>query len=305
MKIYIHTKFESAEVAIIKEQLSGKYEVLIGEEISLENREQHFLQADICFGNVPLAWAQKTTQLKWLQLHSAGLDPYQQLENYTFQITNLKGFFGQSVAETTVAGILAMYRGVAHLSKLQTESKWIGTPLRSSLHLLSNAKVLVLGAGAIGQKVKDLLIGFNCETTVLDSKTVVNLDEYLPTTDILVATLPETPETIGLLNKTRLQMLKPSALFVNVGRGSAVDEEALIELLQQNKIYGAVLDVTAKEPIPENHVFWQMPNVLLTQHTSGGWAEENLDKIRFFIENLERFEKGEALINIANLARGY
>ncbi len=305
MKIYIHTKFEAGEVSVIKEQLAGKYEVLIGEEILPENREEQFLSADICFGNVPLAWAQKTKQLQWLQLHSAGLDPYQQLENYTFKITNLKGFFGQSVAETAVAGILAMYRGVGHLAKLQTESKWIGTPLRSSLHLLSNAKVLVLGAGAIGQKVKDLLVGFNCETTVLDSKTVVNLDEYLPTTDILVATLPETPETIGLLNKTRLQMLKPSALFVNVGRGSAVDEEALIELLQQNKIYGAVLDVTAKEPIPENHVLWQMPNVLLTQHTSGGWAEENLDKIKFFTENLERFEKGEDLVNIANLARGY
>ncbi|MEA5401373.1 D-2-hydroxyacid dehydrogenase [Arcicella sp. DC2W] len=305
MKIYIHTKFEASEVLVIKEKLAGKYELVIGEEISLENREDQFLSSTICFGNVPLAWAQKTSKLQWLQLHSAGLDPYQQLENYTFQITNLKGFFGQSVAETAVAGILAMYRGVAHLSKLQTESKWIGTPLRSSLHLLSNAKVLVLGAGAIGQKVKDLLVGFNCETTVLDSKTVVNLDEYLPTTDILVATLPETPETIGLLNKTRLQLLKSSALFVNVGRGSAVDEEALIEMLKNDQIYGAVLDVTAKEPIPVEHPLWQMPNVLLTQHTSGGWAEENLDKIKFFTENLERFEKGETLVNIANLARGY
>lgn len=305
MKIYIHTKFEVAEVAIIKEQLAAKYTLSIGEEISPENREEQFLEADICFGNVPLTWAKKTTKLQWLQLHSAGLDPYQQLGNHTFQITNLKGFFGTSVAETAVAGILAMFRGVAYLSQLQTESKWIGTPLRSSLHLLSNAKVLVLGAGAIGQKVKTFLSGFNCETTVLDSKTVVNLDNYLPTTDILVATLPETPETVGLLNKTRLGMLKSSALFVNVGRGSAVDEEALIEMLQQNKIYGAVLDVTAKEPIPENHVLWHMPNVLLTQHTSGGWAEENLDKIKFFIENLERFEKGETLVNIANLERGY
>ncbi len=100
-------------------------------------------------------------------------------------------------------------------------------------------------------------------------------------------------------------MLKPSALFVNVGRGSAVDEEALIEMLKNDQIYGAVLDVTAKEPIPIEHPLWQMPNVLLTQHTSGGWAEENLDKIKFFTENLERFEKGEALVNIANLARGY
>lgn len=305
MKIYIHSKFEAAEVAIIKEQLSAKYTVIIGEEIAPEKREEQFLEADICFGNVPLTWAKQTSKLQWLQLHSAGLDPYQQLENHTFQLTNLKGFFGTSVAETAVAGILAMYRGVGHLAKLQTESKWIGTPLRSSLHLLSNAKVLVLGAGAIGQKVKDFLVGFNCETTVLDSKTVVNLDKYLATTDILVATLPETPETIGLLNKARLAMLKPSALFVNVGRGSAVDEEALIEILQQNKIYGAVLDVTAKEPIPENHVLWQMPNVLLTQHTSGGWAEENLDKIKFFINNLSRFEKGETLVNIANLERGY
>ncbi|MDR6561897.1 MULTISPECIES: D-2-hydroxyacid dehydrogenase [unclassified Arcicella] len=305
MKIYIHTKFEENEALLIKEQLSEKYKIVIGEEIPAEKREEEFLSASICFGNVPLAWAQKTTQLKWLQLHSAGLDPYQQLTDHTFKITNLKGFFGQSVAETAVAGILAMYRGVNHLTQLQMQTKWIGTPLRSTLHLLNNAKVLVLGAGAIGLKVRDLLTGFNCKTTVLDSKTITQLEEHLPTTDIVVATLPETPETIGLFNKERLHLLKCTALFVNVGRGSAVDEQALIEMLLNNQLYGAVLDVTATEPLPDDHLLWQMHNVLLTQHTSGGWANENIDKIKFFLENLSRFECGEALVNIANLARGY
>jgi phosphoglycerate dehydrogenase-like enzyme len=305
MLLYIHTKFEPQEVLSLKQQLLGKYQLVIGEEIAPDERKQAFLKADVCFGNVPLEWAAETTQLKWLQLHSAGLDPYQQLSNHQFFITNLKGFFGQSVAETAVAGILAMYRGVAPLAQFQQQKKWVGTPWRAQLHLLNQAKVLIVGGGSIGLKVQQLVSGFDCAVTILTSKTIAQLDECLPLADIVVATLPETPETIHLFNKTRLELLKASALFVNVGRGSAVDENALIDLLANNKLYGAVLDVTEIEPLPENNPLWHLPNVLLTQHTSGGWAEENASKVSFFIENLTRFESNQPLVNIVDLVKGY
>ena len=305
MKIYIYTPFAEPEIQKFKESLSPQYEVIIGEELPSEDREAQFRTCEICYGNPPLAWLANNETLQWLQLNSTGLDPYQQLTDYDFKLTNLKGFFGQSVAETTLAGILGIYRRIDHLARLQSEKHWVGASLRATLHLLNKKKVLILGSGAIGLKIKELLTGFQCETTILNSKTITQLADYLTNTDILIAALPETKETIGLLDKDFLDMLKPSALFVNVGRGSAIDEGFLIKLLQENKIMGAVLDVTEQEPLPTESPLWAMSNVLLTQHSSGGWAEEAAEKVIFFLENLERFENGEELINNVDLVKGY
>ena len=305
MKIYIYTPFTETKIQKFRDSLSAKHEVIIGEELPVEQRQAQFRTCEICYGNPPLAWLADNDALKWLQLNSTGLDPYQKLTEYHFKLTNLKGFFGQSVAETTLAGILGIYRRIDHLARLQSENNWVGVPLRATLHLLNKSKVLILGSGAIGLKIKELLSGFQCETTILNSKTISQLVDYLIDTDILIAALPETKETIGLLNKDYLSMLKSSALFVNVGRGSAVDEESLIKLLQENKIMGAVLDVTEIEPLPIENPLWKMPNVLLTQHSSGGWAEEVAEKVKFFLGNLERFENGEELVNNVDLAKGY
>ena len=305
MKIYIFTPFAEPEIQKFKDLLSPKYEVIIGEKLPLEQREAQFRTCEICYGNPPLDWLANNETLQWLQLNSTGLDPYQKLTHYNFKLTNLKGFFGQSVAETALAGILGMYRRIDHLARLQSDKNWVGVPLRASLHLLTKSKVLILGSGAIGLKIKELLMGFQCETTILNSRTITQLADYLPETDILIAALPETKETIGLLNKACLSLLKQSALFVNVGRGSAVDEDYLIEILQESKIMGAVLDVTEKEPLPEESPLWTIPNVLLTQHSSGGWAEEATEKVKFFLSNLGRFENGNELMNNVDLVKGY
>jgi glyoxylate/hydroxypyruvate reductase len=306
MKIYIQTKFQDPEIQAFKDALSPKYEVVFGEGYNSEENKAQFLNSEICYGNPPLDWANETNKLQWLQLNSAGLDPYQQLkEDYQFQFTNLKGYFGLSVAETSVAGILGVYRKIDELARLQTLKHWIGAPLRENLYLLSKKKVLVLGSGAIAQKIKQMLSGFECETTLLDSKTVSQIADYLTDTDILISTLPETVETKGLISKEYLNMLKSTALFVNVGRGTNVDEKALIEILQAKRIMGAVLDVTEIEPIPVGSPLWEMENVLLTQHSSGGWIEESSGKVKFFLDNLRRFEKGEDLLNIVDLEKGY
>jgi glyoxylate/hydroxypyruvate reductase len=305
MKIYIYTPFAEPEIQKFKDSLSAKHELLIGEELPIEQREAQFRTCEICYGNPPLEWLANNETLQWLQLNSTGLDPYQKLTDYHFKLTNLKGFFGQSVAETALAGILGIYRRIDHIARLQAEKNWVGVALRPTLRLLNKSKVLILGSGAIGLKIKDLLSGFDCNTTILNSKTIAQLADYLTDTDILIATLPETKETIGLLSKHYLSMLKSSALFVNVGRGSAVDEEFLIKILQGNEIMGAVLDVTEKEPLPAEHILWTLPNVLLTQHSSGGWAEEAAEKVKFFLSNLKRFENGEELVNNVDLVKGY
>jgi glyoxylate/hydroxypyruvate reductase len=305
MKIYIQTKFQTPEIQAFKAALTPKYEVFFGNGDNSEENKVKFLNSEICYGNPPLDWLAETNQLKWLQLNTTGFDQYLTLKDYDFQFTNLKGYFGLSVAETTVAGILGVYRKIDELARLQTQKHWVGTPIRETLHLLTKKKVLILGSGAIALKTKQLLSGFECETTLLNSKTVKNIADYLPDTDILISTLPETDETKGLISKEYLEMLKPSALFVNVGRGTNVDEKALIEILQAKRIMGAVLDVTEIEPIPVDNPLWEMENVLLTQHSSGGWAEESSGKVKFFLENMGRYDKGLKLLNMVDLGKGY
>ena len=305
MKIYIQTKFQDPEIRAFKDALTPKHEVIFADGDNSQANKVQFLDSEICYGNPPLDWLQATNSLKWLQLNTTGFDQYLSLKDFDFQFTNLKGYFGLSVAETTVAGILGVYRKIDELARLQTLKRWVGNPIRENLYLLSKKKVLVLGSGAIAQKIKQLLSGFECETTLLDSKTVSQIADYLPFTDILISTLPETTETKGLISKEYLEMLNSTALFVNVGRGTNVDEQALIEILQAKRIMGAVLDVTEVEPIPTESPLWEMENVLLTQHSSGGWNEESSGKVKLFLENLERFEKGEELLNIVDLEKGY
>ena len=117
--------------------------------------------------------------------------------------------------------------------------------------------------------------------------------------------MPETDATIGLFNAARLGLLKAGALFVNFGRGSVVDEDALAAALNSRAIGGAVIDVTLREPLPGGHPFWTAPNTILTQHTGGGTADEIDRKIDVFAENLARYRDGEPLVGIVDIERGY
>lgn len=102
-----------------------------------------------------------------------------------------------------------------------------------------------------------------------------------------------------------IDALPSTAVFANVGRGTTVDEEALIKALQEKRIAGAVLDVTEVEPLPADNPLWEMPHVILTQHTGGGQASEDEGKVRFFAKNLTRFLEGKPVENQINLSRGY
>jgi glyoxylate/hydroxypyruvate reductase A len=131
------------------------------------------------------------------------------------------------------------------------------------------------------------------------------LDAALPAADLIINTLPHTPETQGLLGRERLERFAPHALLVNVGRGSAVDEAALVEALNANRLGGAVLDVTAIEPLPESSPLWTHPRVILTQHTGGRFPREADAKIDVFLANYARFSRGETLGEAVDASRGY
>jgi phosphoglycerate dehydrogenase-like enzyme len=310
--IYCAPNFDQSEKKLLVES-AGSIRVFFEDEIPDNKQFETFLSATICFGNVSRDWLEQTENLKWIQLESVGFGEYQNLKNAeSFIMTNLKGFFSVPVAETTLAGILAFYRGTDGFAIHKHRKTWHGAALRPGLRLLQGARVLILGGGHIGRQIKKLLSAFDVQLTIYDRyqpdadiSSISDLDGVIPEVNILICCLPETKETKGLLDRSRLNKLKTDALLVNVGRGSAIDEKALIQLLMEQKIGGCVLDVTQQEPIPYDHPLWMCPNTLLTQHTGGGWINENSGKINFFLENLKRFNQGNELISIVDTEKGY
>jgi phosphoglycerate dehydrogenase-like enzyme len=269
-----------------------------------------FEGCEVAFGNPPADWLAGAPRLRWVQLESAGVGEYAGLDWQTLgrrlTVTNLAGFFAEPVAESILAGILAHYRGLGRLCRLQAEGTWQGDALRPGLKTLKGAAVVLLGWGALNRRVADLLAPFACQVTSLASRSSPSdLDMVLATADVVVCAVPDTPSTRGLFDRARLARMKRGSLFLNFGRGSLIDEEALADALREGRLAGAVLDVTRQEPLPADHRFWTSPNLLLTQHTGGGSGDEIDRKIDFFLANLARFRRGEPLQGRVDFERGY
>jgi len=272
--------------------------------------ESEFNQCDVVFGNVPPHWIEQTATLRWAQLDSVGFGEYRTLDwpklEKQITMTNLAGFFADPVAQTALAGILSLYRGIDKLTLAKSTKQWHGDPMRSTLRTLTNANVVLFGQGAINLRFAELLAPYNCTIEKFGKQWQTSeLNAALRDADVVVCTVPETDGTVGVFDLQRLSLLKSDAIFVNCGRGSVVDESALASLLNQNNIGGAVLDVTDDEPLDDAHPFWSSPNLILSQHTGGGSVDELDDKITVFAENLKRYKNNEPLKSIVDFKRGY
>lgn len=313
MQIYTSIQFTPAQQRNLRE-LVGPHGITFANHD--ESDRAKFDAAQIVFGSVPPNWLAEARLLRWLQLNSTGIGQYLHLDwnklGKTITVSNLAGFFAEPVAETAVAGLLALQRGIDRLVRLQTQRHWDCPKIRSQLRPLHHAVVLIAGYGAIGRRIAAMLAPFDCEIISFarhardaNIRTSDELDGALPRCDIVIAAMPQTRGTIGLFDAARLARFKQGAVFVNVGRGSAVVEPALLSSLQSGRLAGAVLDVTAVEPLPPDHPLWSAPNCLLTQHTAGG-AEDELDRtIRFFTDNLQRYQSGKPLMSVVDWEKGY
>mgnify|MGYP001142530097 CR=1 FL=1 len=313
MRIFVQSWLTNDEKDFLANNIKNHHQVVFANELPSEARKDAAYNSQIIFGNIPPDYIPHCHHLQWLQLDSTGVNSYLDCSfSPTCQITHLKGFYAKPVAETAVAGILALYRKVDDLVKLKEEKRWNYKEIRPALRLLHNKQVLIIGGGAIGLEIKKLLEAFDCKITVFsrskppaDINEIEKLGEAMAFADIVIGCLPQTPATINLINHEKLAKLQPEAVFVNVGRGSAIDEKYLIQMLKENKIEGAVIDVTQKEPLPDNHPWWDCPNTILTQHTSGGFINEGKQKVQIFLDNLHRFEKNESLDGLVNFEKGY
>lgn len=312
MDIYIEQSLEPADEAYLLDRLPD-LSPRFGRALTPAGRAAAVDGAEVIFGSPPADAIVASPSLRWLHLGSAGFNKYRGLagQHLPFTITNSAGLFGTPVAETAVAGILALLRGVPDFVRLQDARTWEGAATRPGLGKLTGSRVLILGQGSIGGTVRDILQGFGCRVALMgrsapaDFTTPAELDARLPQADIVVAALPETRATIGLFDAARLALMPAHCVFVNVGRGSLTDEDALRQMLLAGKLGGAVLDVTRHEPLPKDDPLWDTPRTLLTQHSAGGASDENRLLVDRFLENLARYRAGSALLNRVDLARGY
>ncbi|MCP1384024.1 D-2-hydroxyacid dehydrogenase [Runella salmonicolor] len=311
MQIFVNTSLNESLRQALKQQLPAGHSVFFKNEWSEAEQAAAFQQSQVILGNPPAAWlAPAPPLLKYWQLDSAGFDGYKNLNLPNVAVCNLADYFSIPCAETIVAGILAFYRGVDELTSLKAEKRWVGAPIRFRLNLLTGKRVVILGAGSIGQAVKKMLSGFDCSVQMVarshPSASIHSPEELLvvlPQTDLVINCLPGTAK--GFFTAQMIDALPTTAVFANVGRGTTVDEPALIAALQQKRLAGAVLDVTEVEPLPTENPLWDMPNVILTQHTGGGQASEDEGKIAFFVKNFQRFLNAQPLENQIDLTRGY
>jgi phosphoglycerate dehydrogenase-like enzyme len=250
--------------------------------------------------------------LRWAHTHSVGADRpiVGMLRERGVTVTTSSGANASVVAQTALAGILALARHFPLLTEAQREQRW--APLIDSglPRDIEGQTATVVGWGPIGQTIGRILLALGLKLIVVrqtaqsaaaDAETIVfdDLKTVLPRTDWLVLACPLTPATRSLVDAAALSLLPPSAHLVNVARGEVVDEDALINALREGRLAGAHLDVFAHEPLSQASPLWGMKNVIVTPH-SAGFSNGNGERVtRMFLENLSRWVRKEPLLHIA------
>jgi len=252
--------------------------------------------------------------LKWLNTIYAGLDhlPLDTVVERGITLTNGVGINAIPVAEYAVAGMLLLAKRLDEIVRAHDRHEWPGdSPGKAELY---QAKVLIIGYGAIGQKIAQMLAGFEADVTAVrrspdGSANILGPDEWKPRLgefDWVVVAAPATGETQHLIGAEELAAMKPTANLVNIARGSLIDQVALKDALEKRSIMGAFLDPTDPEPLPADDPLWDAPNCLITMHMSGRSQTLMFQRAaQRFLDNLERYKAGEPLIGVADPALGY
>lgn len=279
--------------------------------------EEEVQVADIILGYIDPALLKYCPHLKWLQLPTAGSDQHAvALQNTAAVLTNATGAYGLAISEHMMATTLCLMKKMHLYLANQQKVLWKDEGAVTSLF---GATVLVVGLGDIGsefaKRVKAMgsyVIGIR--RVLRDRPEFVDeiadmgeLDTMLTRADVVALCLPASGETIQLFNRERLLRMKQGAILLNVGRGSAVDQVALCEVLESGQLGGAGIDVTEPEPLPADNRLWQAPNLLLTPHVSGGYhLPETVERIfNICAMNLRAYIAGETLRNLVDFDTGY
>lgn len=252
------------------------------------------------YGDVLRRLLPTANKLRWVHALGAGVDtlPLDLLRHVV--VTNSRGLYADALAEFVLAAMLWFAKDLPRLARNQAARKW--EPY--TVTRLEGARVGIVGYGGIGRAVGRRVEALGMHVAPV-SRHEGDLDAVIASSDYVVVCTPLTPDTRGLIDAARISRMKRSAVLINVGRGPVVEESALVEALKNNRIRGAALDVFENEPLPPDHPLWRLDNVLISPHTADKTADSHERAMRFFLENLRRFEQGETLRNVVDPEAGY
>ena len=256
----------------------------------------------------------KLPNLHWLQSTWAGVEKLLAHPRRDYILTNIRGVFAPLISEYVLAHVLAHERQLYAHREAQKSRVWFNHGAGTHVGTLRGKTVLVLGVGSIGAGLAQMMRHFGVRVLgVVQAKrdifecdvvgTMGDLPEFLPQADYVVNTLPNTPDTQNIINTAFLESMKPSAMFINVGRGQAVVEDDLVRALKNKQIASAVLDVYRTEPLPPQHVFWDTPHLILTSHTAAPSFPTDIFKV--FWDNYQRFNTQQTLSHVVDFSKGY
>ena len=281
-----------------------------------EAAKQDASESEIVVGS-SLRLLRAAPQAKWYCGTFAGVDSIIDYVPEGMILTNASGAYGVTISEYIVMILLELLRRRPEYNRIVEEKKWIrNLPIRS----LCDSSVLILGTGDIGKYTAKRLRGFETARIIGVNRSGRNPDglfdeivsgdrqeSILPEADIVILCMPDTAETRNMLSEKRIGMLKQGAYIVNVGRGSAIDQKALIKALNEGRIAGAGLDVFETEPVPQDDPVWNTKNLIMTPHISGnmslGYTVERI--VDLFCSNLENYCLGKKMTNVEDRKRGY
>ena len=276
-------------------------------------------RCEILFGMASRKLINNAKNLKWMQASFAGVDKYvdvQNINNGNIMLTNSTGAYGITISEHMITVLLMLMRRMPEYYEMQQSKGW---KMVGDIRSIMNSTITIIGVGdighnfakrvkAMGATVRGVRRNASIKPEFVDEiYSSDRLLEAIDGADVVALCLPETVETKHIIGSKEIEKMKNDAIIINVGRGTAIDQDALIEALNNNKIGGAALDVVVPEPLPNNHPLWSCKNTIITPHVSGNTSLSLTNDIvvDIFCKNLVRYANNEKLHNLIDCKKGY
>jgi len=318
MEILIYYPLEDAQVESFRE-LAAKYGSHQVHQVKTEEEAiRHAPECEVIFGHFPRSVFMAAPKLRWVQSFSAGMDKFlfpEAIES-DVMVSNAAGIHAIQGGEHAWAMLLSLARGIVAGVDSQREHVWKGgtAPVE-----VTGGTLGVIGLGGFGMEMVKRARGYEMTVIGLDpvrterpdgvdqmkTPTRESILDLLRRSDAVMVACPHTAETHHMIDAEALRAMKPTAYLVNVTRGGIVDEAALQEALEKGEIAGAGLDVCEQEPLPPESPLWDAPNLVITPHRAGASQHRPKRLYTFFLENLERYLKGEKPLNVVDKRKGY
>jgi len=263
------------------------------------------------------------TRLRWVQSPAVGVGSlmFPELLASDVVITSARGIRARAIAEHTLGVTIALARNLPVAIRAQAQRRWAQDELEGAgvdVRTLQGQRLGIVGLGAIGLELVKIAAPFGFRITAIRRQSAEppppgveavwppsRLHDLLAQSDVVVLAAPHTPETKRLLGRPEMAAVKRGAFLINIARGKLIDDEAVIEALRDGRLCGAALDVFSQEPLDPSSPYWDMPNVIVTPHTSGALQDYWTPLVALFSDNLRRFERGEPLVNVVDKIAGY